>query len=204
MIVDDGSTDGTAAAVATEFPDAVVLRGSGNLWWAGAINVGVRHALDTRADAVLFMNNDNVVDPVAIEALVACATECPSSVVASKLLTSAGPTRSSAPGGLSTGPGRARPVSGSRRGTRVSSRAAATRPGSREARCWYHGPASTRWASSTPGPSRSGGATATSPWRVSAAGMAATCDGSSRAWNDVDTTASGVSGATTLRWAWHR
>jgi GT2 family glycosyltransferase len=69
VVVDDGSTDGTAEAVARHHPDAVVLRGDGNLWWAGATNRGVEHALAHGADYVLTLNNDGVLAPTALEAL---------------------------------------------------------------------------------------------------------------------------------------
>jgi GT2 family glycosyltransferase len=69
VVVDDGSTDGTDRAVARAHPDAVVLRGDGSLWWAGATNVGVEHALANGADYVLTLNNDSVLAPTALEVL---------------------------------------------------------------------------------------------------------------------------------------
>jgi GT2 family glycosyltransferase len=69
IVVDDGSTDGTARAVARHHPDAVVLHGDGHLWWAGATNLGVEHALAHGADHVLTLNNDGVLAPTALEAL---------------------------------------------------------------------------------------------------------------------------------------
>jgi GT2 family glycosyltransferase len=73
VIVNDGSTDGTAERIAAEFPDVVVLPGDGNLWWSGATNEGVAHALKNGADYIFTVNNDVEVDPGAIAALVKTA-----------------------------------------------------------------------------------------------------------------------------------
>ena len=40
IVVDDGSTDGTDIMISQEFPDVVVMRGDGNLWWTEATNWG--------------------------------------------------------------------------------------------------------------------------------------------------------------------
>ena len=44
IVVDDGSTDGTALVLAREFPEVEVLIGSGNLFWTAAVNLGIRQA----------------------------------------------------------------------------------------------------------------------------------------------------------------
>src|SRR5687767_767033 len=69
VVVDDGSTDGTAREVARHHPDVVVLHGHGDLWWAGAVNRGVEHALAGGADYVLTLNNDGVLAPDAVAKL---------------------------------------------------------------------------------------------------------------------------------------
>jgi GT2 family glycosyltransferase len=63
VVVDDGSTDGTAACLARDFPAVTVLPGSGQLFWTAAVNLGIRHALAQGADRVMTLNNDVVAPP---------------------------------------------------------------------------------------------------------------------------------------------
>ena len=77
ILVDDGSTDGTAVRCRERFPWVVIIRGSGDLWWSGAINLGVTKALETGADLVLWLNNDNLVEPETITRLVEVYRQLP-------------------------------------------------------------------------------------------------------------------------------
>ena len=65
VVVDDGSTDGTASAIHAEFPSVVVLEGDGNLWWTGAINMGVEYALARGYAGVHLLNDDLNLDKSA-------------------------------------------------------------------------------------------------------------------------------------------
>jgi len=59
VLVDDGSTDGTAAYVKQHFPFVILLTGDGNLWWSGGINKGASYAISNlKVDYVLLWNND--------------------------------------------------------------------------------------------------------------------------------------------------
>lgn len=71
-IVDDGSSDGTAAYIKRFHPNIRLLRGDSNLWWTGAMHWGVEEAL-TRGqagDLILAMNNDCTFEANFIERLV--------------------------------------------------------------------------------------------------------------------------------------
>jgi GT2 family glycosyltransferase len=60
VVVDDGSTDGTIAAIQEGFSDnpPAVLRGDGTLWWAGGINRGLEYAFEKGFDYVIWLNDD--------------------------------------------------------------------------------------------------------------------------------------------------
>ncbi len=77
IVIDDGSTDGTAEAIVEEFPDVIVLSGDGNLWWTGATNLGISWVLDRCGpeDFALTMNNDTMVSPDYLIALVDTAKD---------------------------------------------------------------------------------------------------------------------------------
>ena len=70
VVVDDGSTDGTREMIEVEFPETIVLRGDGNLFWTAAINMGIRYALDDGADYIMTLNNDTIATPDFIERMI--------------------------------------------------------------------------------------------------------------------------------------
>jgi GT2 family glycosyltransferase len=70
IVVDNGSSDGTAAAVHESFPDVTVIRLEENLGFAEGNNVGLRAAFATGAEYALLLNNDTVADERLVSALV--------------------------------------------------------------------------------------------------------------------------------------
>jgi GT2 family glycosyltransferase len=85
IVVDNGSDEEIAPAVAERFPDVLVVRNESNLGFAGGMNTGTRKALETDADYVLLLNNDTEVDRTMIRKLVEAAEQHPDAGIVSPL-----------------------------------------------------------------------------------------------------------------------
>ena len=93
VVVDDGSTDGTADAVVAAWPGATVVPADGTLFYARGTNLALRTALASDPDFVLVCNDDTVLEPDALALLVARARQVPRSVVGPVLVHDDDPTR---------------------------------------------------------------------------------------------------------------
>jgi GT2 family glycosyltransferase len=77
VVVDNASTDGSVAVLRARYPDLALLENRENLGYAGGNNVGIQYALDRGADYVLLLNDDAVVAPDALSALLDAAQDHP-------------------------------------------------------------------------------------------------------------------------------
>lgn len=63
-LTDDGSSDGTRPEVERLFPEVKIIRGNGNLFWAGGMRLAWKSAMANHDyDAYLLINDDVLLDP---------------------------------------------------------------------------------------------------------------------------------------------
>jgi GT2 family glycosyltransferase len=75
LVVDNGSVDGSEAAVRERYPDVDFLQTGSNLGFAGGNNAGIAWALERGTDFVLLLNNDTEVDPDLLGPMVEAARD---------------------------------------------------------------------------------------------------------------------------------
>jgi GT2 family glycosyltransferase len=69
-LVDDGSTDGTEQTVYERYPQITIIKGDGNLYWNGGMRVAFAAALEKGFDYYLWLNDDTLLYPSAIESMI--------------------------------------------------------------------------------------------------------------------------------------
>jgi GT2 family glycosyltransferase len=77
LVVDNGSTDGSAETFRRLVPEVEVVETGRNLGFAEGNNVGIRLALERGAEYIFLLNNDTVVAPSLVQELVAAAEQFP-------------------------------------------------------------------------------------------------------------------------------
>jgi GT2 family glycosyltransferase len=84
IVIDDGSTDGTAQYLAS-LNELTVLHGDGNLWWGGAVDLAVQHIFTFAKDDdwILLVNNDTQIKSDFIQSLLNTANANPKSAAGS-------------------------------------------------------------------------------------------------------------------------
>lgn len=81
VIVDDGSTDGTYEMLIEEYPEVLVLKGNGSLWWTASVNLGIELALKEKADYVMTLNNDTLAREDFLEKMMLWAKREPDAIL---------------------------------------------------------------------------------------------------------------------------
>jgi GT2 family glycosyltransferase len=70
LLVDNGSTDGSADMLREQFPEAEILQTGRNLGYARGNNAGIGRALETGADFIVLLNNDTTAESDFVTKLV--------------------------------------------------------------------------------------------------------------------------------------
>lgn len=70
VLIDNGSNDTSEEILRKRFPQLMLLQTGDNLGFTGGNNIGIKYALKQKADYVLILNNDTVVEPGFLEPLV--------------------------------------------------------------------------------------------------------------------------------------
>jgi GT2 family glycosyltransferase len=106
VVVDNGSSDGSADAVEREFPEATVIRSPDNKGVAGGRNLGARWVLENLgAEFLVFIDNDTMLEPEAVGELARAAGEDATiGLVAPKAFRRKGDRRLLSAGGLRFNP----------------------------------------------------------------------------------------------------
>lgn len=71
FLADDGSTDGTAEEISRRFPDTVILKGDGNLFWNRGMRMAWMAAIAESPSFFLWLNDDLVLEPRSVAEMLA-------------------------------------------------------------------------------------------------------------------------------------
>ena len=93
LVIDNHSADGSVEAISRCFPQAEIIANRRNLGFAAAANMGIRYALARKAEYVLLINNDTIVEPAMVGELISQATAPDVGIVAPKIYYYADPKR---------------------------------------------------------------------------------------------------------------
>jgi len=80
-LVDDCSTDGTSVAVKSFFPNVKIIQGDGSLFWSRGMYTAWKEAIINDYDYYLWLNDDIIIYPSALEELFICSEQNKDSII---------------------------------------------------------------------------------------------------------------------------
>tara|TARA_B110000093_G_C12940931_1_gene397932 strand:+ start:996 stop:1826 length:831 start_codon:yes stop_codon:yes gene_type:complete len=85
-LVDDGSTDGTAKAIESTFPNVKIIKGSAELFWNRGMHLAWENARKANYDFYIWLNDDVELYPDALNELFSCSEQCNNEVIISGII----------------------------------------------------------------------------------------------------------------------
>lgn len=82
VIVDHGNSDDITTNINLDYPNVTYLRTSPDLWWSGATNIGIKHAIKEGSTLIMLLNHDCYVHIDTIEKLLLATFDKPDLIVA--------------------------------------------------------------------------------------------------------------------------
>ncbi len=86
ILVDDASTDGTGDAVRSLHPHVEIVLGDGNLFWTGAMRMGMRRGLELGCTEFIWLNDDTSPDEKSLRRIAGLVRSNPHQLIASMAL----------------------------------------------------------------------------------------------------------------------
>lgn len=80
-VVDHGPDDHPGSNLNKKYPKIRIVKGSSNLWWTGATNLGIRDAMLKKATHIMLLNNDCYFDPGALSELLKISYQHPNCII---------------------------------------------------------------------------------------------------------------------------
>lgn len=77
VVLDNASTNDSVARICKAHPDVLLIETGANLGFAGGNNIGIRYALERGAEYIWLLNNDTIVSPDALTAMIEVAESDP-------------------------------------------------------------------------------------------------------------------------------
>lgn len=75
-LTDDGSTDGTTDDVLSLFPDTIIIKGNGDLFWNRGMRKSWEEAAKNKPDYFLWLNNDTFIYDDCFKRLIGSSKDC--------------------------------------------------------------------------------------------------------------------------------
>ncbi|GMR05487.1 MAG: hypothetical protein BMS9Abin25_0062 [Gammaproteobacteria bacterium] len=82
VVVDHGESDDITQWITDDFPQVTCLRGSSDLWWTGATNIGIKYAMEMGSKLIMPLNHDCYVRSDTIANILKSSENVTNSIVA--------------------------------------------------------------------------------------------------------------------------